>query len=138
VFLSSNQSISSGNQQKIQFDSESYDSGNNFDPSTHNWTCPKDGLYMVNLQVGFSGGGDDQVRRVNIATATDSRPANEGARSRQFSSDQFDRISVSTINKYLQGDTIAGYVTNSDSNDALFSGAGNSRTFMEVAFLGGL
>jgi len=138
VFLSADQSISSGNQQKIQFDSEVYDSGNNFDPSTHNWTCPKDGLYMVNLQVSFIGGGTDQDRRVNIGTATDPIPTDEGAFNTQNSSDSNDRISVSTINKYAQGDTIAGYVNNPNSNDTLGSGSESFDTFMEVAFLAGL
>ena len=138
VFLSSNQSISQGNRPKIQFDSESYDSDSNFDTSTHAWTCPANGLYAVNLQVRFIGGGTDQQRDVIIGTATDSFPTNEGANNRQDSSDTDDRLSVSTINKYTSGDTIAGYALNSDSTDTLNSGPENFATFMEVAFLGGL
>jgi len=138
VFLSSDQSISAGGSVKIQFDSESYDSDNNFDTSTHDWTCPKDGLYMVNLQVNFDGGGNDQDRRAVIGTATDGFPINEGAFIQQDSSDANDRLSVSTINKYSSGDTIAGYAENNDSNNTLGSGSANFRTFLEVAFLGGL
>lgn len=138
VFLSSDQSISLDDNVKIQFDSEVYDSGNNFNQSSHNWTCPKTGLYAVNLQCAFSGGGSDQERQVLIASATNPDPKNEGAFNEQNSSDIADRISVSTINKYSSGDTIAGYVTNADSTDKVDSGSGVFRTFMEVAFLGGL
>ncbi|UXF50172.1 hypothetical protein 7865G3C6_15 [Haloquadratum phage sp.] len=138
VFLSSDQNISAGSRPKIQFDSEVYDSDSNFDTSTHNWTCPADGLYAVNLQVSFNAGGTSQPRSVLIGTATVEFPSNEGAHADQRSSDTFDALSLSTINKYTSGDTIAGYAQNNASNDTLLSGAGNSDTFLEVAFLGGL
>jgi len=134
VLLSTDQSISS--LEKIQFDSEVYDSDNNFDTSSHNWTCPKNGLYMANLQVAFEGGGNDEKRQVLIGKATDDF-VSTGAYSEQISSDSGDRISVSTINKYAQGDTIAGYA-GTLAGDTLRSGNDNARTFMEVAFLGGL
>ncbi len=57
VFLSSTQSISSNNRTKIRFDRQVYDSNGNFDTTNHEWTCPQDGIYAVNLQVEFSGGG---------------------------------------------------------------------------------
>jgi hypothetical protein len=138
VFLSSDQNISADILTKIQFDSEVYDSDNNFNTSSHDWTCPKDGLYSVNLQVRFQGGGNDEDRRVAIGAATDKTPLNEGAFIAHGSSDSGDRISASTINKYNSGDTIAGYAENRNSDDTLSSGPANIRTFFEVAFLGGL
>jgi len=137
VFLSSSQSITSTTNAKIQFDSEVYDSDNNFDTSSHAWTCPKDGLYMANLQVSFFGGGTDP-RQAIIGTATNPFPSNEGANNRQQSSDTDDRLCVSTINKYAQGDTIVGYARNQARSDFLESGSDSSDTFLEVAFLGGL
>lgn len=137
VFLSSSQGISSG-RVKIQFDSAVYDSNNNFDTSTHAWTCPKDGLYAVNLEARFVGGGNNQDRRVLIGTATNSAPNNEGAFFRNGSSDSGDGPSVSTINKYSSGDTIAGYVQNVAGSDTLDGGSDSSSTFLEVAFLGSL
>lgn len=138
VFLSSDQNISADILTKIQFDSEVYDSDNNFNTSSHDWTCPKDGLYSVNLQVRFQGGGNDEDRRVAIGAATDKTPLNEGAFIAHGSSDSGDRISASTINKYNSGDRIAGYAENRNSDDTLSSGPANIRTFFEVAFLGGL
>jgi len=138
VFLSSDQNIIASSNVKIQFGSKSYDSDNNFDISSHAWTCPADGLYAVNLQVGFTGGGSDQRRGVFIGTETTFAPNNEGAKLRQNSSDINDKCSVSTVNKYNSGDTIAAYVRNSDSSDTLSGGTANNRTFMEVAFLGRL
>jgi len=138
VFLSADQSISSAARTKVQFDSEVYDSDNNFDASTHNWTCPLDGLYAANLNVGFSGGGADENRVVGIGTASNAQPNSTGIEAQNLNSDKDDRISVSTINKYSQGDTIAAFAGNFNQSDSLTSGAGSSSTFLEVAFLGGL
>jgi hypothetical protein len=138
VFLSSNQGISVGTNAKIKFDREVFDSDGNFDTSSHDWTCPQDGLYLVNLQVEFSIGGNDETRQATIGTATTPFPSDEGAVNRQHSSDTSDRISVSTINTYDSGDTIAAYAANFDSNDRVNNGSGNSSSFLEVAFLGGL
>jgi hypothetical protein len=138
VFLSANQSISAGSRTKIQFDSEVYDSGGNFDTGTHNWTCPENGLYAVTVQIQYNGGGDNQTRQALIGTATDVFPSNTGAFNREISSDSGDRMAASTINKYASGDTIAAYARNSDASDSLGSGAENFATFMEVAFLGNL
>jgi len=138
VFLSSNQSISQNTETKIQFDSEVYDSGNNFDTSSHNWTCPQGGLYMANLQIRFASGGNDERRRLSIGTSTSTFPNGEGAGSQHNSSDNSDILSASTINKYNSGDTIAAYVENLDNSDTVDSGSNTLRTFMEVAFLGGL
>jgi len=92
----------------------------------------------VNLQITFVGGGNDQNRQVLIGTATNPFPNNEGAINRQNSSDSADPLSVSTINKFASGDTIAGYAANFDSADSVQSGSGNTNSFLEVAFLGGL
>jgi len=138
VFLSSDQSISQNTNEKIQFDSEVYDSGNNFSTSSHDWTCPKDGLYMANLHIYFQGGGPDQDRRLMIGTATNPIPNNEGTRVIDDSSDSNRAMSASTINKYSSGDTIAGYAKNNNSSDELQGGPDSFETFLEVAFLGGL
>jgi len=137
VFLSSNQNISGGNHVKIQFDSEAYDSDSNFDTSSHAWTCPKDGLYAVNLQVRFRSGNLDEQRQVTIGSATALTPTNKAAINQHRSADTFDYLSVSSVNKYNQGDTIAAYASNKISNDTL-GGRSNNKTFLEVAFLGGL
>jgi len=139
VFLSSDQSISSGSVSKIQFDSEVYDNANNFDTTANEWTCPANGLYAVNLQVDFGlSGSSGDSRRISIGDGGVSTLNNEGAVNEQTSSDVFDKLSVSTVNKYTQSDTIAGYVFNRDSSDAVKSGSGSQKTFLEVAFLGSL
>jgi len=138
VFLSSDQSISQGARAKIQFDSEVYDSDGNFDTSSHNWTCPKDGLYAVNLQAQFDGGSNGQFRQLIIGTAANSGPNNEGSFLSRQSSGSGDILSTSTINKYVDGDTIAAYAENDSANDLVEGGSGNFQTFLEVAFLGGL
>jgi len=138
VSLSSDQSISAGGRTKIQFDSEVYDSGNNFSTSSHAWTCPQDGLYAVNLQVRFDGGSNGDARQIEIGTASSGFVTGEGAEKRKKNSFAGDSLTATTINKYSSGDTIAGYATNQLRNDTIESGVGNNDSFIEVAFLGGL
>jgi hypothetical protein len=128
VFLSSQQTVSSS--ARIQFDAKVYDSGNNFDTSTHKWTCPKDGLYFAHVQVDFEQGN---TRTVSISDGTGQFPSGEGA----LTSSVARRDRAVTMNKYQQGDKIAGRCKPS-SSDTLKTGDGNFRSFMEVAFLGSL
>jgi len=138
VFLSSPQSLSAGNVAQIQFDSKVYDSDNNFDTSANEWTCPKDGLYAVNLQVAFDSGSSGDDRGIRIASPSTSNPNNRGALIDKTDSGFFDKLQTSTINKYTSGDKIVGYATNSDSSDEITAGSQNSRSFLEVAFIGGI
>jgi len=138
VILSASQTVS-GTRTKIQFDAQRYDSDGNFNTSSHNWTCPEDGLYMAHLQVNFEDGANDEIREITIGTATSPTPVGTGSFNRKSNSDTGDRMATSTINKYSQGDTIAGYAAaDSSQTDLVSSGTGNSSTFLEVAFLGGL
>jgi len=142
AFLNSGQTSFSGDRVKIAFDSVVYDSGNNFDISSHAWTCPKDGLYMANLQVTFASAGttDGNVdrREVIIATPTTVFPSGEGAYTFKDKAGQNDILRATTLNKYSSGDKIATYAQNFDSNDTLQGGNTNEQTFIEIAFLGGL
>lgn len=53
VYLGTNQSVAVGD--KIEFDTENYDEGSNFDPSTnYRWTAPEDGKYQVSIQLTWS------------------------------------------------------------------------------------
>jgi len=138
VFLSSNQNITQGNRAKIQFDNEVYDSDNNFDTSSHNWTCPEDGIYLVHLSVLFTGGNNADNRQTFIGTASTIQPSFEGEFVQRGSSDSGDKIHATTVNKYNSGETIAAYARNTDSNDELRAGNQTQDSFFEVAFLGGL
>jgi len=138
VFLGSDQPILVGDIPKIQFDKKTYDSDNNFDTNTHAWTCPQDGLYSVNLQAEFTSGTNSDEREVIIGESQEPFPIDEGAVKSALNTSTFDRLSVSTVNQYTAGDTIAGYARNGDSNDSLNAGNFNRNCFLEVAFLGGL
>jgi len=138
VFLSSDQSISAGGgEPKIQFDSVIYDSDNNFDTSTHNFTCPTTGIYFVNVQVEFSGGSGDQDRFASVGDENSGFPNNEGGFT-ELQSGNFRRMQTNTMNEYSQGDKIAGYGGNRSSADTIDSGNANFDTFMEVVLLGTL
>jgi len=138
VFLSSDQSVSQGASTKIQFDSKVYDSDNNFDTGSHSWSCPQDGIYAVHLQVVFSGGNNGDSRQIFIGDSATINTAEEGASNIKESSDTGDSLGTTSVNRYDSGETIAGHVFQSNSNDTLRSGNDNSRTFLEVGFLGGL
>jgi len=135
VFLSSDQSVSTGSRARIQFDTKSYDSDSNFDTSSHTWTCPETGLYAASLQVDFKSGNSGDERRAFIGRGGTSTPSNEGAREDFASSARF---GTTTINRYSSGDVIVAYAENINSNDTLRGGNESFATFLEVTFLGGL
>jgi len=137
VFLSSNQSITAGARPKVQFDSEIYDSGNNFDTSSHAFTCPETGVYSANLQIRYIGGGNGDERRALIGDSGSST-GNKGAFNNKGNSNTSDTVRASTINKYLQGDTIAAYAQNNNNGDTVQGLNESSRSFFEVVFLGTL
>jgi len=136
VNLSSDQEISG--RELIQFDDVVYDSGNNFDTSTHGFTCPTDGLYIASGQANFKRGGGGQRRRVFIGNLSTATPNGEGSVVVDRNSNNKDILGLTTVNKYAQGDTIAMYARNRDSTDDLGSGRNNFGTNLEVAFLGSL
>jgi len=138
VFLSAEQSISAGTPTQIEFDDVVYDSASNYDTTNHTFTCPETGLYFANLNVTFKGGGNDEIRRATIGNASTDRPSNEGSFVDIRNSDPFDVVQPITINKYAQGDTIAGYAENLQANDILDAGNQGTATFMEIGFLGSL
>jgi hypothetical protein len=137
VFLSSDQSIQQASPTQIDFDSEVYDNGNNFDTSANSWTCPETGVYMANLQINFQGGTTSDERKLFIGSAGDVTPTGQGSFS-QFNNSGQGRFQTTTINKYTAGDTIAFFGSNADSSDSLSSGEDSVRTFAEVALIGGL
>jgi len=138
VFLSSSKSISTGNRLKIPYDSVVYDSGNNFDTSTHNFTCPKTGIYFAKNLVSFTGGSDGDSRVSMIGNATQGFPDAEGGITEIKSDKGSVRLIATTMTKYSQGDTIAGYALNRNSVDVVQKGNANFRTHLEVVFLGQL
>jgi len=138
VFLSARQNLTAGSRAKVQFDAETYDSDNNFDTTTHAFTCPQTGVYSVQLQIRYLGGGDNQIREVSIGSSTDAFPNSRGAIQDNRNSQSSESLRAVTVNKYNQGDTIAAHAINFDANDELRDGDKNASTFLEVAFLGSL
>jgi len=138
VFLSSDQTLPQNSRDKIVFDSVVYDDGDNFDTSTHDFTCPETGLYLANLQVLFGGGGIEDYRRVIIGNAAGAKSFGDGSANTSGQTEAGERAGTTTVNKYTQGDTISGYVENDDSSDVLKDSINNFSTFFEVAFLGSL
>jgi len=139
VFSNSNQSIAQNNKTKVTFDQKLYDNGNNFNTSTHDWTCPETGLYMVNAQIRFDGGGSGDVRIVTIGSSVDANPpSGGGSRTRFINSETSDQFHTTTINKYNESETIACYVVNRNNSDVISMGVENFRSFLEIAFVGSL
>jgi len=132
VTLSSDQNTNGST--KIAFDSEEFDSGGNFDTSSHDWTCPQDGLYIANLQVQVIGGTSNDLRKLFIGNTNTDSPNGEGAFLQKDIPQTGDTLRVQTVNQYNSGDTISAYYNNTSNTGTLDSG----RTFFEVAFLGGL
>jgi len=138
VFLSSDQNISQGPRPRVEFDRKEYDSGGNFDTSTHLWTCPESGIYLANLQLFFSGGGNSDDRRVIIGSDIAFRRG-EGSDKRDRDSTTGSSMLATTVNKYDNGDKIGAYAENISSSDTIRGGSNDSfKSFFEVVYLGGL
>jgi len=138
VFLSSNQNISTTQRVLVEFDGVVYDSGSNFDTTNHSFTCPENGLYVANLQIRRSAGGNPNPIELYIGSSTNHALSSEGAFVQTANSEGGDSLQATTINKYSAGDTIAAHFQNKSGSDSLDSGPQNFRSFLEVAFLGNL
>jgi hypothetical protein len=136
VFLSTTQSIPAASRVKVEFDSEAYDIGNNFDAGTHNYTCPQDGVYLAAVQITYNIGGSSDERRAVVGNATDDNPSNEGSFISNTPSDRSTRLQAVSFTDYSAGDTIAFYAENRDSSDALNDGTLTSQTHAQVVYLG--
>jgi hypothetical protein len=51
AYLDSDQSITSGNTNTLQFDGEDFDTGSDFSTSTYTFTTPSDGYYLVSVSL---------------------------------------------------------------------------------------
>jgi len=65
-YIGSTQTVTSGAQVTLTFDTERYDLGNNFNTSTYAYTPPSTGYYMFNFAVSFRGGANTNLARCNV------------------------------------------------------------------------
>lgn len=67
AYLSADQSINSGSSTKVQFDTESYDTGSDFDNATnYRFTAPVTGYYAVSVQVVFENTTDGVAIQLDL------------------------------------------------------------------------
>ncbi len=65
--ITSNQSVSSGSTDKVQFNSETYDVLSNFDSATnYRFTCPTTGHYMVSATLGLLSHASSPTYNIKI------------------------------------------------------------------------
>jgi len=136
--LSSSVVQPSGSRLKLPFDVKAYDTGNNFDTTTHNYTCPKDGVYVAHLTVQMRNGGSSDKVTLRISKGSSAGSVNKGTLSEvTFANVSFSYIvPISSFSLYTAGDTIAFYVRNNTSSFKLDPGPENFRTHAEIVYLG--
>jgi hypothetical protein len=135
VFLSSDQGLTAGSIDKIEFDTKEYDSDNDFDTTTHQYDCPLTGIYLVKAQARFLEPTNDR-RLIRIDDASGS--AGQGSQTDFKSSSEAFVIQTTTCNQYDQGDKIEALAANLNSTDTLDSGNKFFQSHLEVVFLGSL
>ncbi|MFB6199113.1 MAG: hypothetical protein ABEI52_12750, partial [Halobacteriaceae archaeon] len=118
VDLGSNQSISENSLEKVTLDSETYDTGNNFDTTNNNYTAPSAGKYHVKASLRWADGAYDDTKLVTYIYK------NGNVELRHL--DVFNESSVGVDN-----DTVVSSVLDLASNDtvdirAFQSGSGGS------------
>ena len=66
AYIGSTQTVTSGAQVTLTFNTERYDLGSNFNTSTYAYTPPSTGYYMFNFAVSFRGGANTNLARCNV------------------------------------------------------------------------
>jgi hypothetical protein len=66
AYINTTQTITSGTETVLPFDTERYDLGSAFDTSAYTYTPPSNGYYMFSFGVSFRGGADDNLERCNV------------------------------------------------------------------------
>ena len=66
TYINTTQTITSGTETVLPFDTERYDLGSAFDTSAYTYTPPSHGYYMFSFGVSFRGGADDNLERCNL------------------------------------------------------------------------
>jgi hypothetical protein len=129
VYLSANQSITSGTITKVEFDSENYDSQNEFDSTTnYRFTATKAGKYLITLSIDFdvAAAGDNLFvyGRVN------------GSDVMQFDkfdtpSNGFQSITMSKVVNLSANDYIEAFGRNVTNDDSILSGI--DKTYLTIS-----
>ena len=66
TYINTTQTITSGTETVLPFDTERYDLGSAFDTSAYTYTPPSHGYYMFNFAVSFRGGANTNLARCNV------------------------------------------------------------------------
>ncbi len=128
VYLSADQDDIGTTTYIVQFDSESYDVGNNFDTTTSSFTAAIAGYYQVNASIYFEGADLGADVQYGLAIR---KNANEYSRTIIHSSSATElSVVLSDIVPLAIGNTISLYYLSADSNVDIESGA--TFTFMSI------
>jgi len=136
VRLSSDQSISANTNTRINFDTLLYDTGGNFNTTNNTYTCPKDGVYAINLTVRFNGGGSGDRRLALIGTTNEETAVGKSSSTVLTATSTDDIFQVASLTDRPAGDDIAFWARNDGSSDVIGSGNNNFEPHAELVYLG--
>ena len=66
AYINTTQTITSGSETVLPFNTERYDLGSAFDTSAYTYTPPSNGYYMFSFGVSFRGGSNTNLARCNV------------------------------------------------------------------------
>lgn len=66
TYINTTQTITSGAETVLPFNTERYDLGSAFDTSAYTYTPPSNGYYMFSFSVSFRGGANTNLARCNV------------------------------------------------------------------------
>lgn len=117
-YLSGNQSISSGVRATLEIDTEEIDTGNDFNTTTHKFTCPVDGFYFVSSVVNFNVNSDkDDLRVFFMLNSNEKSTCRKKANGSDLQS-----IQHATVFECDVADTISIEVVNNSNDDTIQGG----------------
>jgi len=119
AYANANEGILAGTFEDVPFNTEVFDTGNNFNTTTFTYTCPSAGKYMVIVAVliDVTAAGDQlllQIQKNGAVTAQGEVVAATTTR---------EQISVSDLVNCAQNDTLKAQIRNSNNNDTILLGS---------------
>jgi hypothetical protein len=133
VYLSGNQSVPGGNvEAQIEFDSESWDDGGNFNTTTYGYTAPVAGRYLIVANPTLTDGSADKTGQVRAKVN-----GTETIRQQNDSVSVTLDWSTSRILTLAASDVLTFFILHNDTvNKTLVGGTTAGATFVEIEFLG--
>jgi len=133
VYASAAQSITTSAEVTLEFDSETYDYGGDYDTTTYTFTAPISGIYQISSQVAVSDAVDQDRLRGEIEVNGGGTGIIASASTLSFGSAQSLYTQIAKTTPLDAGDTVVGKAQMQGNDRLLFNEARSS--YMDISLI---